>query len=175
MMLAIGIAYVALRKHSLYPAQVSSRDASPAHQRDGENASLLATVAGRGVRELLVTPILAPFPEHASLSSLIEAAPRAPLQRVVALLGPAGFTGLVELATVEVVPESERHWMKAADARVPFASVPEDASWAAVAEVLESAGLSQVPVLRDAEIVGWVGDRELRRAVLEGNPAVDAH
>jgi predicted transcriptional regulator len=61
--------------------------------------------------------------------------------------------------------------MKADDARVPFVAVPEDASWSDVAEVLERCGLSQVPVLRDGGIVGWVGDRELRRAVLEAHAA----
>ncbi len=88
---------------------------------------------------------------------------------VVALAGPGGYSGLVELATVEATPEAERHWMKAADARVPFVSVADDASWNAVAEVLERCGLSQVPMVKDGAIVGWVGDRELRRAVVEGH------
>jgi predicted transcriptional regulator len=64
--------------------------------------------------------------------------------------------------------------MKAADARVPFVSVGEDATWADVAARLERCGLSQIPVLRGGEIVGWVGDRELRRAVLEeSGPAAE--
>ena len=61
--------------------------------------------------------------------------------------------------------------MKAHDARVPFVSVPEDATWGDVAEVLERCGVSQVPVMRGGEVVGWVGDRELRRAVVDGNRA----
>jgi CIC family chloride channel protein len=175
MMLAIGIAYVALRNHSLYPAQVASRAASPAHRRGGGDVPELASVLVYGMRDHLVAPAIAPLAEHAPLSALVAAVPRAGEQRVVALVGPTGFTGLVELATVEATPETERHWMKAADARVPFASVSEDASWATVAEVLESCGLSQVPVLRDAEIIGWVGDRELRRAVLESPPTRNSH
>jgi CIC family chloride channel protein len=169
MMLAIGIAYVALRNHSLYPAQVPNRAASPAHRAAAGSAPLLPDVAGRSMRDLRVAPGIGPIAEHAPLSAIIDAAPRAGSQRVVALAGPSGFTGLVELTTAEATPETERHWMKAADARVPFVSVPEDASWTAVAEVLDACGLSQVPVVRDGVIVGWVGDRELRRAVLEGH------
>jgi CIC family chloride channel protein len=171
MMLAIGIAYVALRNHSLYPAQVPGRSASPAHRGSDGSGPLLARVAARSVRDLLVPPAIAPLPVHAPLAALLDAAPRAGQQRVVALAGPAGFTGLVELATVEATPESERHWMRAEDARVPFAAVGEDASWTTVAAVLERCGLSQVPVVRDGVIVGWVGDRELRRAVLDGQGA----
>jgi CIC family chloride channel protein len=169
MMLAIGIAYVALRRWSLYPAQVANRAASPAHR--GDRAPLLDRVAERSIRELRLEPAVGPLPEHAALAEVALAAARAGEQRVIALAGTSGWAGLVELATVEATPESERHWMRAADARVPFVSVAEDASWSDVAQVLERCGLSQVPVLRDGAIVGWVGDRELRRAVLEGQPA----
>lgn len=173
MMLAIGIAYVALRRFSLYPAQVPGRAASPAHRADAGGAHLVPEVAARP-SDLLVPSSVAPLPEHAPLSAVVEAAAHAGHQRVVALAGPAGFTGLVELATVEATPETERHWMRAADARVPFVSVPEDAAWSTVAEVLDRCGLSQVPVVRSGEIVGWVGDRELRRAVLDG-PGAASH
>jgi CIC family chloride channel protein len=183
MMLAIAIASVALRRHSLYGAQVPSRSASPAHRgATAAAAPLLVDDRRAPPRELMVPTLAGPFPEHAPLSALAEGAPSTGSQRVVALVpalpspreagpgrGPAeaaGFTGLVELATVEATPETERHWMKAHDARVPFVSVAEEASWAEVAEVLERCGLSQVPVMRGGEIVGWVGDRELRRAVL---------
>jgi hypothetical protein len=106
--------------------------------------------------------------ERASLSAVIAAAAAARHQRVLALLGPSGLTGLVELSTAAETPEAERHWLKAHDARVPFVSVGEDATWADVADVLERCGVSQVPVVRERQVVGWVGDRELRRAVLEG-------
>jgi CIC family chloride channel protein len=168
MMLAIGIATVALRRSSLYPAQVANRAASAAH-RDAAAAPLVAGLAGRPMAELMVDPAVGPVPEHAPLTELVAAVARAGDQRVVALAGASGYSGLVELATVEATPETERHWMKAHDARVPFVAVPEDASWSALAEVLERCGLSQVPVVKDGAIVGWVGDRELRRALLDAH------
>jgi CIC family chloride channel protein len=173
MMLAIGIAYVALRRDSLYPAQVASRSASAAHRSTMANG-LLAEVAATSVRDLLVSPEIAPVDERAPLSAVVAAAAPARQQRVVAVCGPSGFTGLVELTTVVETPESERHWMKAHDARVPFVSVGADAAWADVADVLERCGVSQVPVVRDGEVVGWIGDRELRRAVLDGKRAASA-
>jgi CIC family chloride channel protein len=165
MMLSVGIAYVALRRDSLYPAQVRTRAASPAHRGAAGSGVALADVPGRSVRDLLVPPEVPPVHERAALSSVIAAAAPARAQRVVAIVGASGFTGLVELATVADTPEGERHWMRAHDARVPFAAVGEEASWAEVAEVLDRCGVSQVPVLRAGEVVGWVGDRELRRAV----------
>jgi len=166
MMLAIGIAYVALRRKSLYPAQVASRSASPAHGGGGARGAL-GDVAERSVRDLLAPPEVGSIDERAPLSAVVEATAAARQQRVVAVADATGYRGLIELATVAATPEDERHWIRAHDALVPFASVSEEATWGEVADLLERCGVSQVPVLRGGEVVGWVGDRELRRAVLE--------
>jgi CIC family chloride channel protein len=171
MMLAIGIAYVGLRRFSLYPAQVRTRSESSAHRESSGNGSLAVEVSARSVQDLLVRPEIAPFAEHAPLSEIAASASLARNQRVVALGGPGGFTGLVELSIVAEIPEIERQWMRAYDARVPFVFVRDDAAWPEVARVLDACGLSQVPVVSRTEIVGWVGDRELRKAVLEGASA----
>jgi CIC family chloride channel protein len=168
MMLAVGIAYVGLRRFSLYPAQVPTRSASPSHRGTTGNGPHLAEAAMRSVQDLLVLPEIAPFAEHAPLSEIAASASHARDQRVVALGLSGGFTGLVELSTVAETPESERSWMKAHDARVPFVFIRDDATWPEVAHLLDACGLSQVPVVSGSEIIGWVGDRELRRAVLDG-------
>jgi CIC family chloride channel protein len=168
MMLAIGIAYVALRRHSLYPAQLPSR-AAPA-PAGGED--LFASLARRPVRDLAVPPELDAFDERASLQDLATAGARALGQRVVVVTGAGGPRGLVELATLADLPPAERGWMRARDAVVPFASVSAAASWGEVAALLERCGLSQVPVLDRGAVVGWIGDRELRRALLA--PGADA-
>jgi CIC family chloride channel protein len=168
MMLAIAIAYVALAKHTLYPAQVASRFASAAHRQDGGDLAMLAALSTRTARDLLVSAEVAPFDERATAEAIVSAASGARLQRVVAVRGPAGHSGLIELSAITDIPGPERHWIRAQDAAVRFAAVEEGASWADVAGVLERCGVSQVPVLRDGEVIGWVGDRELRRAVLDG-------
>jgi CIC family chloride channel protein len=162
MMLAIGIASVALRRHSLYPAQRPSRSAP----RGPEPAPAVGEIARAPAHALVVQPELGDFPESAPLADVAAAAEAAERQRVVLVRGAPGPRGLLELALVAEVPPSDRSWMRAGDVMVPFASVGPDATWAEIAEALERRGLSQLPVVQDGEILGWVGDRELRRALL---------
>ncbi len=164
MMLAIGIAYVALRRHALYPAQRPSRATAPPAADDG---ALLASLSRHAIDDLVVRPELDAFEEHRLLEDLAAAGAAAHGQRVVVVTGRSGPKGLVELASVADIPASERGWMRAGDAMAPFASVRRGATWGEVAALLEQCGVSQVPVLSAGEVVGWVGDRELRRAVLE--------
>jgi chloride channel protein, CIC family len=168
MMLAIGIAYVALRKHSLYPAQVPNRAASPRHRAPSLDGELPALRKGR-VADVLVKPELGPFDDHAPLATIAEAASGAHRQRVVVIHGSAGPRGLVELEVVLQVPASELAWMRTTDAMVPFASLGIDATWGEVASVLERCGVSQVPIVAGGEVIGWVGDRELRQALIAGS------
>jgi CIC family chloride channel protein len=171
MMLAIGIAYVALRRHSLYPAQrPSPRISSEPNGR----ADLLATLSGEAVARLVVAPELRSFEDHEPLQAVAAAAAEAREQRVAVVIGRSGRKGLVELATVVEIPTSERGWMRAGDATIPYASVDRHATWGEVAALLERCGVSQIPVVDAGDVVGWVGDRELRRAVLERKPALPA-
>lgn len=166
MMLAIGIAYVALRRHSLYLAQVASRASSPS--RAPRPAGDLPQALGlHAVRDLLVAPELGSFGDHAALAELAEAARAARRQRVVLVHGAGGPRGLVELEVLQQVPRSELAWMKATDAMVPLAALGPRATWGEVAELLERCGVSQIPIMQEGEVLGWVGDRELRRAVLD--------
>ncbi len=170
MMLAIGIAYVALRRHSLYAAQLPSRSVA---QLRAEQAAAVEP-AGRAPLPSAVPPEVAPLPDRATLSELVAAARGAGRQRVVAVTGHSGLRGLVELDILLQVPASELGWLKVSDAMVPFVSVRPDATLGEVAEVLERCGISQVPVVEHGAIVGWIGDRELRLALLEQSRAHSA-
>jgi CIC family chloride channel protein len=175
MMLAIGIAYVALRKHTLYPAQRASRMESPLHRPEVSDATPFEASLRRLARDLLVVPEIAAFAEHDPLELVIRAAADARGQRVVLVRGRGGdHAGLIELgAVVDLVREDSR-WLRAHDAAVPFVCVSDDAGLGDVAEVLERCGLTQVPVIKDGSIVGWIGDREIRTAVLEAARSHDA-
>jgi CIC family chloride channel protein len=166
MMLAIGITYVALRRHSLYRAQLPSRASGRRAAAEAGSAAAAAHAPAATARELLVAPEVDPVPEHAPLAALAATAAEARAQRVAAVCGARGLAGLVELSTIAEVPPTDHVWLRAQDAMVPFVSVGENASWAAVAEALARCGLSQVPVVRSGEVIGWVGERELTRAVL---------
>jgi len=169
MMLAVGIAYVALRRHSLYPAQVPNRAASPRHRATPPGTELLAARL-QTVADLILPQEVDPVNDHAPLWSIAMAAQRARRQRVVVVHGAAGPKGLVELDLVLQVPPEELGWMRCSDAMVPFISLPREATWGDVASALERCGLSQVPISAGGTIVGWVGDRELRQALLRANP-----
>ena len=59
---------------------------------------------------------------------------------------------------------AERRWLRVHDALVRFVAVDGNLPLLQVASVLERSGVSQVPVLEGEQIIGWIGDRELRRA-----------
>ena len=152
MMLAVGIAYVALRRHSLYPAQRPSR--VPPHAARGPvHAEALRGFSAPGAAIASEVP---PFLDRARLSELAEFARVAGAQRVVVVNGPSGPRGLVDLDVLLQVPPSELGWLKVSDAMVPFVSVPPDATLGEVAELLERCGISQVPVVDRGVVVGWI-------------------
>jgi CIC family chloride channel protein len=169
MMFAVGIAYVALRRYSLYPAQLASRLADA--RRRARRAPGPGDAAAGTSR---VPPELAPATDRAKLAELADQARRGGRQRVVVVNGPHGPRGLVELDLVLQVAPSELDWLTASDAMVPFVSVPAEATFAEVAEVLERCGICQVPVVEQGVVVGWIGDRELRAALLEAAPKDEA-
>lgn len=172
MMLAIGIAYVALRRHSLYPAQRPSRASVAA---EALRPKPLASATGPSIDKLLVPPELGPVAANLPLAALSDAMEKTHRQRVVVVQGASGFCGLVDLQLVSEVPEAERAWMKVSDAMVPLISLPPSASWTRLAEELDRCSVSQLPILdASGELLGWVGDRELRLGLRGDVAAADA-
>jgi CIC family chloride channel protein len=170
MMLAIGIAFVALRRQSLYPAQRPSRAVVAA--AEAQRSPALVGGAPSSVDKLLVPPEVGPVDAQLPLAALSEAMDRTHRQRVVLVRGAAGYCGLVDLQLVAEVPEAERAWMKVSDAMVPLVSLPPSASWTRLAEELDRCSVSQLPILdASGELLGWVGDRELRLGLRRGAPA----
>jgi CIC family chloride channel protein len=164
MMLTVGIAYVALRRWSIYPAQPATRSESPLHRAEaGERAPL---PSGLSARALLVPDELPTFPEHAPLAELASAGARAARQRVALVRAPDGRArGLVELSLLAALGTDELRWARATDAMVPFTTVGPGAGWGEIAAALRVHGLSQLPVVAEGgAVVGWVGERELLAA-----------
>jgi CIC family chloride channel protein len=163
MMLAVGIAYVGLRRHSLYPAQLPSRAAPPGREAAEVQPLRRLPLPSAGA----VPPELPALPDRATLSELLQATRGAVRQQVVAVTGSSGMRGLVELDIVRELPPFELGWLKLSDAMVPFVSVHPEATLGEVADLLERCGLSQVPVVDGGAIVGWIGDHELRSAIAD--------
>lgn len=171
MMLTVGIAYVALRRWSLYSAQPAGRAASPVHR--GE-AGL--TLASHGtIRELVLPFELPELAETASLAEAVRVARTGSRQRVAIVRGGDGrLRGLVDLSLLATVGAEDLAWARATDAMVPFASVPIDAPWDEALRALHRRGLGQLPVADGRALVGWIGDRELVAAALRVEEALAA-
>lgn len=163
MMLTVGIAYVALRRWSIYPTQPAGRAASPVHR--GDAGSPAPGPGAPPIRDFLAPCELPDFPESAPLSELAQAAAAGSRQRVVVVRAPDGRPrGLVELSLLANLSPADLQWTRAADAMVPFASVDLAAGWGDVVESLQRRGLSQLPAVEGGVLAGWIGDRELVRA-----------
>jgi CIC family chloride channel protein len=161
MMLTVGIAYVALRRWTLYPAQPATRAAAPLHDLE---------LPGATVGALAVPAALPDVREDASLAELARAAAGS-AQRVLLVRAADGRArGLVDVTLLAHVPEADLGWTRAGDAMIPFAALAETAGLREAIEALRRTGLPQLPVVRGDLVVGWVGEREIARAVL-GAPA----
>jgi hypothetical protein len=124
------------------------------------------------VDRLLVPPEVGPVDPQLPLTALTELLDRTHGQRVVLVQGASGYCGLVDLQLVAEVPESERSWMKISDAMVPLVSLPPSATWSRLAAELDRCSVSQLPILdASGEVLGWVGDRELRLGLLSAAAA----
>jgi CIC family chloride channel protein len=157
MMLTVGIAYVALRRWTLYPAQPATRAAAPLHELE---------LPGGTVGGLAVAAALPEVREDATLADLARAAAGS-LQRVLLVRGRDGRPrGLVDVTLLAHVPEADLGWTRASDAMIPYAALPEAAGLHDAIEALRRTGLPQLPVVRGDTVVGWVGEREIARAVL---------
>jgi CIC family chloride channel protein len=98
LMLAEGIAYVALRNQTLYHAQVTTKRDSPAHRDD----LILDFLKGIRVDEILVKDRpLASFARNTPASEVIRVVANADFQDAFAVLGPDGE--LVGVITAEIL------------------------------------------------------------------------
>jgi CIC family chloride channel protein len=173
MMLTVGIAYVALRRWSLYPAQPASRAESPVHRPETATPIALPALAAVTVRadDVLTPPELPDVEEATPLRVLAAAASGAARQRVVLVRSAEGRPrGLVEIAIVAELARDDLANLRAHDAMVPFTSLDAAAGWAQALAELQRRGLSQLPVLEGGVVRGWIGDRELLAAVLRSVP-----
>ncbi|MFL5264774.1 MAG: chloride channel protein [Anaeromyxobacteraceae bacterium] len=165
MMLSIAVAFVALRRWSLYPAQPETHRESPLHRAAAPPSALARLSAGDVAAPVEVesVPAGAPF---AALARLVGAARRQLVFPVVASGGAR--VGLVEAGSLREAAggDGEAAWAVAADLMAPFVAVAPDATLAEVARRLADAELRQVPVVDGERLVGFVGEAEIMRALV---------
>ncbi|MDC0740440.1 chloride channel protein [Polyangium mundeleinium] len=167
LMLAEGIAFVALRDRSLYSAQVPTQRDSPAHPPGvldvlGSLKVADVMIAGRPyVQFALATPV----PEVLRLASDTG------WQDVFPVLDGQGKMAGVITSDVVRLLATERDlepFALAADAMQPPVTVRPDDDLRKATEVLLAQGVREVPVVDDAgRIVGFLDESEVGRAYLD--------
>jgi chloride channel protein, CIC family len=175
LMLAGGIAFVALRKHSLYEAQVPTRQHSPAHYVEPDLDVLQAVIVG----DVLVRdrPFVQ-FDPKTPMSEILQRATSATWQQVFPVVDEAGtLRGLITADTLRFVA-AEREveaWTIAADVAEPPVVVKSEADLRSAAELLLTSGLRQLPVVENGVVIaGFLDELDVSRAYLDATAPGEA-
>ncbi|MFT3699236.1 MAG: chloride channel protein [Kofleriaceae bacterium] len=164
LMLAGGIAFLALRKVSLYPAQVPTLRDSPAHRRDNDLLSRLR--CGDVIRRDRVVLKFAPDTTVPDLTAKIADAPDQDVFPVVDATGV--LRGIISAEALRVIasnPELHKLAM-AADLMVPPVSITADSDLRAAAAVMVERDIRSLPVTdATGAIVGLLDEHDITAAV----------
>jgi CIC family chloride channel protein len=166
LMLAEGVAFVALRRVSLYPAQLPTLHDSPVHQRAADKLARLSC------RDVLVAArafvIVRPDASVAALSKLADGAPD---QDVFPVVDAAGaLRGVVAAEALRVVASNPEVGDLAivADVMKPPVSVRLDQDLRAAAQILVAHDLRSIPVIDPAgAIVGMLDEHEISAVLVK--------
>lgn len=169
LMLAQAIAFIALRRVSLYPAQYPSQRFSPAHAAAWAKTDIVKAKAGDLVaRDRAVVTLLADDDADTVLRAMADA----PGQSVFPVLDDTGkLQGLVTgPGAREIAAADDASWAIAADLMISPVSVPDTAQLGEVAAVLLEHDLRAVPVIGpDGTIIGLVDEHDVSRAYIVGD------
>ena len=158
LMLAEGIAFVALRRVSLYPAQVPTLHDSPVHQREGDRLGRVRC------REIPARPFLT-VPPSASVTVLAKLVESAPDQDVFPVVDGAGaLVGTIAAEALRVVASNPelRDLTVAGDLMGPPRSVRADQDLRTAAQELLAGDLRAIPIVDEqGAIVGLLDEHDI--------------
>jgi CIC family chloride channel protein len=167
LMLAGGIAFVALRKHSLYPAQVATRRDSPAHALPA-----LDVMSTTRVAEVMISgrPTIT-FEPGTPVVEILQRAGESQWQDTYPVLDATGkMVGMITPEALRILAgDRELEGLTvAADAMVPPLAVrPDDDLRTASGAMLEH-HLREVPVVDgEGHIIGLLDEADVGKAFLE--------
>jgi CIC family chloride channel protein len=168
LMLALGIAFVALRRQALYPAQVASARESPVHR----DAHLLEALQAVRVGEVVAAGRdFVSFAPGTSSAEMLHRVGETTWQDVFPVVDAGGaLCGLVSADALRVLAAepSGAGWAVAADVMGPPITVGLDDNLRRAAERLVANQLREIPVVDgDGRIVGFLDESEIARVHLE--------
>jgi CIC family chloride channel protein len=164
LMLAEGIAFVALRHRSLYPAQVGTKRDSPAHRED----LIFDVLRGVRVSDVVVRDRpYATFTTRTAASEVIQKAAASSWQDIFPVLNDEGkVVGMVlsdVLRTIAANPDLAQLTI-VHDFMVPPASVADSDDLQSALETILEHGLREIVVVDERDrIVGFLDEAEITR------------
>jgi CIC family chloride channel protein len=164
LMLAEGIAFVALRNHTLYSAQVATKQDSPSHRPP-------EVLRGIKVQGVLISdrPYVAFTPET-PMSQVIQEVAQTSWQDVFPVLEQGKLVGIItsEMLRIFVAERDIESWTLAVDAMQPPLTAQCDDDLRQVSERMVEQGLREVPVVDDdGHIIGFLDEAEIAHTYLE--------
>ena len=173
LMLAQGIAFVALRKRALYQAQVPTQRDSPVHR----DALLIDVLRAIHVKDLMTQggPFLK-FEPKTSAADMLQRASDAAGQDVFPVIEDEKLVGLVSTDALRVLAteHEETPWVLAADIMQPPVSVHPGDDLRRATERLIANGLRELPVVDGAgAVIGFLDEREVARIYLKAEQRAD--
>jgi CIC family chloride channel protein len=169
LMLAQGIAFVALRNRALYQSQMPTLRDSPIH-RDALLLDVLRTIHVRDLMKGQQAPPLCFF-KHTPTSELIRVVSRASDQDVFPVLDDEDrLIGLVTANTLRVLSAELSHarWTLAADLLEPPVSVHPDDDLRAATEAMIANELRELPIVsHDNRVLGMLDEADIAEVYLK--------
>ncbi|MEZ4401786.1 MAG: chloride channel protein [Kofleriaceae bacterium] len=173
LMLAQGVAFVALRRVALYPAQLTTQRESPAHAAVWARQAIAQQPASSVTGALRTIVTLGPGD---SADHVLRTMADSPDQPVFPVVDGAGILrGLVTgPGTREIAADDDPRWAVAADLMVPPIAVRTTTPLAEVAKALVAHDLRAIPIVDDgARVIGLLDEHDLSRAYLREPGAGD--
>ena len=168
LMLAQGIAFVALRKRALYQSQMPTVRDSPIH-RDALLLDVLRTIHVRDLMKSQAPPLC--FFKHTPTSELIRIASRASDQDVFPVLDDEDrLVGLVTTNTLRVLSAELSHarWTLAADLLQPAVSVKPSDDLRTATEAMIANELRELPIVSsDNRVLGMLDEADIAEVYLK--------
>ncbi|HEY6728055.1 MAG TPA: chloride channel protein [Polyangiaceae bacterium] len=173
LMLAQGIAFVALRKRALYEAQVPTQRDSPVHR----DALLIDILKAIQVKDLMTHDReFISFEPKTSTAHMIEQLGEATEQDVFPVVENGKVVGLVCADAMRVLAKESTvaPWVLAADIMQPAVVVRPDDDLRSATQRLVANGLREVPVVDHANaIIGFLDEREVAKIYLRAEARTD--
>jgi chloride channel protein, CIC family len=168
LMLALGVAFVAVRKRTLYSAQPATQRDSPVHRDD----LMREVLEGIRVSELInPAPRVSTFEPRTGTTDMLRIASESSHQQVFPVTDAEGkMLGLVSSTLLHVLAaeHDDAPWTLAADIMQPPVSVRPDDHLRTAAERLVTQGLREIPIVDEQHrVVALLDEAGLARVYVE--------